>query len=136
MNNRILALIFTFVTVSGTNLYAQFDQFGFSFKDSEEYSYYPVIVFNYKTNNWEETSQSRVNQCLVGRGLYCPYVAESESYEGHSLSLKLNPDGSIFTLPNIFEQYYDLIPDYSFDDLKTSGLSFIHKQATVSGKNN
>ncbi|MCH2534532.1 MAG: hypothetical protein MK008_08845 [Bdellovibrionales bacterium] len=136
MNKSFLALIFTFVTVSGTNLYAQFDQFGFSFKDSDQYSYYPVIVYNYKAQNWEDTSQSRVNQCLVGRGLYCPYVSESQSSEGYSLSLKLNPDGSIFTLPKIFEQYYELIPDYSFDDLKTSGLSITHRSDTVPGTNN
>lgn len=130
MNNRILALIFTFVTVSATHLYAQFDRFGFSFKDSEEYSYYPVMVYNYSEKTWEDTSQSRVNQCLVGRGLYCPYVSNN-----YSLSIRLNPDGSIFTLPNIFDQYYNLIPDYTYDDLKTSGLAITYRSDTVPENN-
>lgn len=122
MNKRLLAIIFTISTLSGPCLQAQFDKFGFSFEDSEQYNYYPVTVYNFETEQWDDTSQSRVKQCLVGQDLYCPYVSPELS-----ISIKLNPDGSVFTLPNIFEEYYELKPDYTYDDLKTGGLAITYR---------
>lgn len=130
MNNRLTALIFTIITVSGFGLQAQSYPYGFSFEfpgeSVEEFTYYPVSVFNYKDQIWEEAADLAINNCIYSKGLSCEYVSDHQE-----ISLQLIPNGTIYTLPDIFNQHYSLIPDTENDSIRTKGLTVIYRTSQV-----
>lgn len=127
MNNRIAALIFTLITVSCFCAQAQIDKYGFAFDRPEEpIYYYPVTVYNYKEQAWEESSEQEVLSCIYEYAMGCEFISIAQS-----ISIRLNPDGDIFTLPNIFNEFYLLQPDYDYDRLRTPDLAITFKSKSL-----